>query len=83
MTMSNQLTPDQLQALLTFASKKLGVSEEQLAKTVQTGQTGHLGLSEENQQKLNSVLGDKAQAEKLMSSPAVQSLLETLLKQGE
>jgi hypothetical protein len=81
--MSNQLTPDQLQALLTFASKKLGIPEQQLAKTVQTGQTDHLGLSEENQQKLNSVLGDKAQAEKLMSSPAVQSILETLLKQGE
>lgn len=81
--MSNQLTPDQLQALLTFASKKLGIPEQQLAKTVQTGQTDHLGLSEEHQQKLNSVLGDKAQAEKLMSSPAVQSILETLLKQGE
>lgn len=80
--MGNQLTPDQLQALLTFASKKLGVSEGQLAKTIETGKTDHLGLTEENQQKLNGILGDKGAAEKLLSSPQVQSLLETLLKQG-
>ena len=37
------VTPEQLQALLQFASKKLGTTPEKLAQTVQTG--GLAGLS--------------------------------------
>ncbi len=71
------LTPQQLSALLQFASAKLGVSEEQLAKTVQTGDTSHLGLSVEAQQKVQGMLGSNPEA--LLQSPQVKAMLENLL----
>lgn len=71
------LTPEQLSALLQFASAKLGISEQQLAKTVQTGDTSHLGLSPDAQQKLGSMLGSNPEA--LLQSPQVKAMLENLL----
>lgn len=71
------LTPDQLAALLQFASAKLGVSEEQLAKTVQTGDTASLGLTPEANLKLQSLLGSNPEA--LLQSPQVKALLQSLL----
>lgn len=74
-----QLTPQQLEALLKFASGKLGISEEQLARTVQSGNIDNLGLSPENNQKLEGLLGDRSNAEALLKSPQVQALLSQLL----
>ncbi len=71
------LTPQQLSALLQFASAKLGVSEEELAKTVQTGDTSHLGLSPEAQRKFEGMLGGNPDA--LLQSPQVKAMLENLL----
>lgn len=78
MKMGNtQLTPQQLEALLKFASSKLGVSQEQLARTVQTGDINGLGLSPDNAAKLNGLLGNHPQA--LLQSPQVQALLAQIL----
>ncbi len=74
-----QLTPQQLEVLLKFASGKLGISEEQLARTVQSGNIDNLGLSPENNQKLEGLLGDRSNAEALLKSPQVQALLSQLL----
>lgn len=71
------LTPEQLSALLRFASAKLGISEQQLAQTVQTGDTSHLGLSADAQQKLSSMLGGNP--ETLLQSPQVKAMLQNLL----
>ena len=71
------LTPEQLSALLQFASAKLGISAEDLAKTVQTGDASHLGLSPEAQQKVQGMLGNNP--ETLLQSPQVKAMLQNLL----
>ncbi len=71
------LTPAQLSALLRFASAKLGISEQQLTATVQTGDTAHLGLSADQQQKLQGLLGQSPEA--LLQSEQIKQMLEGLL----
>ncbi len=71
------LTPQQLSALLQFASAKLGISEEELAKTVQTGDTSHLGLSPDAKRRMDSMLGGDPQA--LLQNPQVKAMLQGLL----
>lgn len=80
---NTQLTPKQLEALLTFASAKLGVSKEQLARTVQSGNIDELGLSPENNRKLEGLIGSKDNAQSLLQSPQVQSMLSQLLEGGD
>lgn len=74
-----QLTPEQLSALLTFASTRLGISKEALAQTVQSGDISALGLSAENNKKLEALLGDREQTQSLLQSPQVQQALSKLL----
>lgn len=76
----NKLSPQQLQALLAFASKKLGVSQEQLARSIQSGNTDGLGLSEENSRRLQELIGNRQTAEELVRSPQAQALLDRLLR---
>ncbi len=71
------ITPDQLAALIQFASAKLGISEQQLAQTVKTGDTSHLGLSPDANAKLQGLLGSSPEA--LLQSPQVKAMLENLL----
>lgn len=75
-----QLTPDQLSALLSFAAARLGVSEAELAKTVQTGDTAALGLSADKTAQIDALLRDRATVEKLINTPAAQTLLQNLGK---
>ncbi len=80
MDMGNaQLTPEQLEALLKFASSKLGISEQQLARTVQSGNIDDLGLSPESSKKLEGLIGGRNSAETLLQSPQVKALLSQLL----
>ena len=74
------LTPQQLEALLSFASKKLGVSQEQLARSIQSGNVADLGLSAENSRKLEGLLGDRKATENRIRSPQAQAVLEQLLR---
>ena len=76
----NKLTPQQLQALLAFAAKKLGVSQEALARSIQSGNTDELGLSEENSRKLQGLIGNRQAAEEIVRSPQAQALLDQLLQ---
>lgn len=75
------LTPEQLQALLQFASKKVGMSPEQLAKTVQTGGLDALvsRVSPSDMNKLKAYVGDKSQMEQLLQSPQMQQAIRDIL----
>lgn len=72
-----QITPDQLQALIAYASGRLGVTPEQLQNTVQTGDLGP--LSDRVSPDIAAVLGDRGKTEQLLRSPQVQALLSQLL----
>ena len=76
----SQITPDQLQALLGYASKRLGMTPEQLAKTVQNGGLSALSdkVGAENTQKFSELAGDPARLQKLIASPEVQAFLSKL-----
>ena len=71
----NTLTLQQMEALLAFAAKKLGVSQEQLARTLQSGRVGELGLSEENEKRLSTLLGNRQAVNDLLESPQAKELL--------
>lgn len=73
----NQITPDQLQALLGYASQQLGMTPEQLAQTVQSGNWD--GLSQKLRPELAAMVADRQQVEQLLRSPKAQALLRQLL----
>ena len=70
----NKLTPEQLQALVQYASKRLGTTPEKLQRTVQQGGVADVaaGLPKEE------VLSDKKKAEALLNSPQAQKLMQQL-----
>lgn len=76
------ITPDQMQALLKFASKKLGTTPEKLAETVQSGG----GTASRRSPDLASKtlknrrgLHDKARRQALLQTPEAQKLIEQIL----
>ncbi len=73
----NNPTPAQLSALLQYASQKLGIPAEQLAKTVSNGGYDELSssLSESSRKTLESLVGDPQKAQALLSSPQIQEFL--------
>ena len=76
----SQPNPEQWKALLKYASAKLGVSEQELASAAANG--GYEGvrasLSESSKKTLESLAGDPARMEALLSSPQVKELLRRL-----
>lgn len=76
----SQPTPAQMQALLQYASQKLGVPPEQLAAAARTN--GYEGLSaslsDSSRRTLESLVGDPQKLQALLSSPQVQELLKRL-----
>ena len=76
------VTPDQLQALLQYASKKLGTTPEQLVKTVNQGDISSLtkGMSPEDQARFKAMTGDKNKAEQVIQSPQAQQLIQQALQ---
>lgn len=81
----SQITPEQLQAVIQYASKRLGMTPEQLAATVQSGGVSALAAraGRENVQKLNALAGDPAKLNQLIASPEVQAFLSKLTEGGE
>ncbi len=80
--MSQNPTPAQLQALIQYASKRLGTTPDQLLKTVNDGGLDGLAktLSPADAAKLQSLIKDKSQAEQLLNSPAARQILDQALK---
>ena len=62
-------TPDQLQAILNAAAKRLGTTPDHLADT----------LDPATQKQVNAVLQDREKLNALLSSPQAQTLLKQLL----
>lgn len=80
--MSDQeITQDQLQALLQYASKKLGTTPDKLAKTVQQGGVSALSshLSADDAAKISAVANDQKKAEQILQSPEAQRLIKQIL----
>ena len=77
----SQITPDQLQALLNYASRKLGMTPEQLASTVQQGDLNAVSqnLGSENTARIAALLGDSQKTEQFLNSPEVKQMLGKLL----
>ena len=77
----SQITPEQLQALVAYASRQLGMTPEQLQKTVQTGGLGALSnkVSPDTAGQIAALAGDRQKAEQLLQSPQAQELLKKLL----
>lgn len=77
----SQVTPDQLQALLGYASRQLGMTPEQLAKTVQQGGLSAVSenISPESVAQIQALVGDPQKAQQFLSSPEVKAMLGKLL----
>lgn len=74
-------TPDQLQALLQYAGKRLGMTPEQLISTVQNGGVSSLekNMSPADAKKLHAFIGDKQKADQFLQSPQVQQMIAKFL----
>ncbi len=81
----NQLTPEQLQALLGYAAKKIGMTPDQLVNTVQNGGLSALSgrAGTENMQKISQLAGNPEQLQKLLGSAEVQKFLSKLTEGGK
>ena len=78
----NKLTPEQLQALLKYASQRLGTTPENLAQTVNNNGVESLAskLSPSDRAKFQAVVSDKSKMEQMLNSPQAQQLIEQLMK---
>ncbi len=74
-------TPEQLAALLRFASQRTGIPPEQLLELVQSGQLSQLAgnLSPDAGGQLQQLLSDPAKAQALLNNPNVQAMLRRFL----
>ena len=73
-------TPDQLELLLRQASKQLGVTPQQLKNAAQSGQLDSIisGMNAGDADKVRKVLSDPNAANRMLSSPQAQKLLQML-----
>ena len=73
-------TPDQLELLLRQASKQLGVTPQQLKNAAQSGQLDSIisGMNAGAADKFRKVLSDPNAANRMLSSPQAQKLLQML-----
>ncbi|MGN0592147.1 MAG: hypothetical protein ACI4JQ_02740 [Ruminococcus sp.] len=74
------MNPEQLNGLLKTVGKKLGIPPDQLRSALESGQLQEAtrNMRPEDSKKLQSVLGNRAQMEKLMKSPQAKALYEKL-----
>lgn len=78
------LNNNDMNKIMKNASKKSGVDVGKLKKAVDGGNLDDFinkNLSAEASSKLKSVLSDKSQTEKLLSTPQAKELLKNLLKE--
>lgn len=76
----SSLSQEQLYALLQYTAKRLGVTPAQLGEALSSGRVEDLAgrLPPESAAKLQSMLGDRARAQRLLDSPQAQALLRRL-----
>ncbi len=73
---------DQIQALLQYASSRLGLSPEQLLRAVQNSDVSQLvnSMSPNDAKTLQSFMQNNKQAEQFIQSPAVQQYIANFFK---
>ena len=73
----SSLTPEKLRALLQLAGRRLGATPNELERVLKPGDAKPLAsrLSPDMIQKVEALLGDREQAERLLRSPEIQSFL--------
>ncbi len=79
--MAQQFSPEQLEKLVEYASRRLGTTPEQLKTAFQQGGLSALSnaLTPEETDKAQALIKDKDAAARLMSDPQIQKLLAQLL----
>ncbi|MDD2417538.1 MAG: hypothetical protein PHR24_02030 [Oscillospiraceae bacterium] len=77
----NKPTPDQINEILEYASKKLGITKEQLASTVESDAAKKAAsrLSQADIARFQSMVSDKDKLEKLLNSAQAKQLMEKLI----
>ena len=72
---------NELEALLKIAAQRLGTNPDTLKNEAQSGELAKLlgNMSANDAAKLQQVLNDKNAANKLLSTPQAQALLEKLM----
>ena len=85
--MGQEFTPDQMEKLLRYASKRLNTTPEALTQAFQQNgllglaqQAQDSGLSPEDAARAQEMLQDRRQAEKLLEDPQIRELLQRLLR---
>ena len=70
----------QLESILETVSGKLGVTPKELENALKSGKIDNAvrNMPKDEKQKLQSVMGNQAQLEKLMQSPQAKALYEKL-----
>ena len=73
----SSLTPEKLRALMQLAGQRLGATPQQLEEVLKTGSVEPLAarLSPDLSRKLQSLLSDRDQIERLLASPEIASFL--------
>ena len=76
----SSLTPQQWQALMQYAGKRLGADPQELVRTVrEQGAEGVLSrLSPGDTTKIEAVLGDRDHLDQWLRSPQIQQVLRQL-----
>lgn len=75
------LSKSQLDSLMNEASKQSGAQIDQIKKAIETGNVKDMlnGLNPNDAKKVERALADKKTAEKLLSSPEAQKLINKLM----
>ena len=76
----NTINPAQLEQLLTYASRRLGSTPEQLKAALEKGGLGGLSsaLSAEQAAQAEEIIRNKEKAAQLLNDPQIRKLLETI-----
>lgn len=76
----SSVNPQQLDGLLKTVGQKLGVSPSDLRSALESGRLDSAvkNMRPDDAKKLNAVLGNPAQMEKIMQSPQAKALYEKL-----
>lgn len=74
----------EMEKLMKNASQKIGIDMNKMKSAAESGNIDDFigkNLSPDASKKIKSVLSDKSQAEKLLSTPEAKELLKKLLKE--
>ncbi|MDD2362312.1 MAG: hypothetical protein PHH84_05070 [Oscillospiraceae bacterium] len=81
----NKPTPEQINEILEYASKKLGISKEQLVSTVKSDEAKKAAsrLSQSDIARFQTMVSDKDKLEKLLNSAQAKQLMDKLINKKD